>query len=100
MPVVAPIPSARQSTAAQVKPGFFSNWRMAKRRSFIGIGVLGLLFLCAASSASFNKAIARVRVVIDPVLLLQPVNVLERVSGVRAGHAVTSDSFKRVQQGL
>ena len=31
--VFAPIPSARVSTATAVKPGFFSSWRKAKRRS-------------------------------------------------------------------
>src|SRR5213596_775915 len=35
MAVVAPMPSASVSTATAVKPGFFSNWRKAKRRSFI-----------------------------------------------------------------
>src|SRR5881392_913164 len=33
--VFAPMPSASVSTATAVKPGFFSNWRRAKRRSFI-----------------------------------------------------------------
>src|SRR5204863_10052921 len=35
MAVLAPMPSARVSTAIAVKPGFFSSWRKAKRRSFI-----------------------------------------------------------------
>src|SRR5262245_22690208 len=35
MAVLAPIPSASVSTPTTVKPGFFSNWRKAKRRSFI-----------------------------------------------------------------
>src|SRR5436305_4406644 len=35
MAVFAPMPSASVSTATAVKPGFFSNWRRAKRRSFI-----------------------------------------------------------------
>ena len=29
------MPSASVSTATAVKPGFFSNWRKAKRRSFM-----------------------------------------------------------------
>src|SRR4030095_2773719 len=33
--VVAPMPSARVSTATAVKPGFFRNWRKANLRSFI-----------------------------------------------------------------
>src|SRR6266446_10581358 len=33
MAVFAPMPNARVSTATAVKPGFFSNWRKAKRRS-------------------------------------------------------------------
>src|SRR5882724_10582116 len=32
---VAPMPSASVSTATAVKPGFFTNWRMANLRSFI-----------------------------------------------------------------
>src|SRR5205807_9694090 len=31
--VFAPMPNASVSTATAVKPGFFSNWRKAKRRS-------------------------------------------------------------------
>src|SRR5256885_7436693 len=31
--VLAPMPSASVSTATAVKPGFFSNWRNAYRRS-------------------------------------------------------------------
>ena len=34
--VFAPMPSASVSMATAVKPGFLSNWRKAKRRSFIG----------------------------------------------------------------
>src|SRR5438034_2680088 len=34
MAVFAPMPSASVSTATAVKPGFFSNWRMANLRSF------------------------------------------------------------------
>src|SRR5881397_1528031 len=37
MAVFAPMPSASVSTATAVKPGFFSNWRMANLRSFISI---------------------------------------------------------------
>src|SRR5262245_49079033 len=35
MVILAPIPSAIVSTATAVKPGFFSNWRKAKRKSFM-----------------------------------------------------------------
>src|SRR5213596_2534969 len=35
MAVFAPMPRASVSTATAVKPGFLSNWRQAKRRSFI-----------------------------------------------------------------
>src|SRR6266700_2530230 len=35
MAVLAPIPSARVSTATAVKPGFFSSWRKANLRSFM-----------------------------------------------------------------
>src|SRR5947199_6496271 len=35
----APMPSASVSTATAVKPGFFSSWRKAKRRSFITQGL-------------------------------------------------------------
>src|SRR5215471_15970037 len=35
MVVLAPIPSASVITATAVKPGFFSNWRMANFKSFI-----------------------------------------------------------------
>src|ERR1700691_2914595 len=40
--VVAPIPSARQRTAASVKPGFFTSMRTACRRSIHNVftGVL------------------------------------------------------------
>src|SRR5216683_341640 len=39
------IPSASVSTATAVKPGFFSNWRKAKRRSFIfGFTIYDLRF--------------------------------------------------------
>src|SRR4051812_34258401 len=37
MAVFIPIPSARVSTARSVKAGDLSNWRMAKRRSIMGI---------------------------------------------------------------
>ena len=33
--VFAPMPSASVSTATAAKPGFFSSWRKAKRRSFM-----------------------------------------------------------------
>src|SRR5436190_13985828 len=33
---LAPMPSASVSTATAVKPGFFSNWRKANLRSFMG----------------------------------------------------------------
>src|SRR5688572_26165495 len=35
MAVLAPIPRPSVRTATTVKPGFFSNWRNANRRSFI-----------------------------------------------------------------
>jgi hypothetical protein len=38
--VLAPMPNASVSTATAVKPGFFSNWRKAKRRSFMAVGKL------------------------------------------------------------
>src|SRR5213594_629220 len=42
MAVFAPMPSASVSTATAVKPGFFSSWRKAKRRSFMAQGGHGL----------------------------------------------------------
>ena len=35
MDVFAPMPSASVSTATAVKPGFFSDWRMANFKSFM-----------------------------------------------------------------
>src|ERR1041385_7874892 len=42
--VFAPMPSASVSTAMAAKPGFFSSWRKAKRRSFIAKGLHGIYF--------------------------------------------------------
>src|SRR5262245_24683131 len=38
MAVLAPMPSARVSTATAVKPGFFKSWRKANFKSFMGEG--------------------------------------------------------------
>src|SRR5436190_18205737 len=43
--VFMPIPSARVSTASRVKPGDLRSWRIAKRRSVIGICGFGFRFL-------------------------------------------------------
>src|SRR5258707_12143743 len=55
MAVFAPMPSASVSTATAVKPGFFSNWRKAKRRSFILICPTAELLAQRESSFPFHQ---------------------------------------------
>src|SRR6266513_1374509 len=43
MAVFAPMPSASVSTATALKPGFFSNWRMANFESFMVRGQLSVV---------------------------------------------------------
>src|SRR5207249_213802 len=50
-------------------------------------------------SLLFDKAVARVAVVVDAVFLLQLLNVFERSPGVRAGDAV-AERLVRVQKNL
>src|SRR2546425_2284199 len=54
MAVFAPMPSASVSTATAVKPGCFSNWRKAKRRSFMVCWSVEALKREVGSARPFN----------------------------------------------